>query len=68
MTLTDEQIEEFRTNGVLIAKNALPASDLNSVLAELEAWVDRRACELHGVGKIQELYPDAPFERRFGLL
>ena len=68
MKLTGEQIEEFRTNGVLIVKNALHESELDSVIDELEAWVDRRACELHGAGKIQKLYPDAPFDKRFGLL
>ena len=68
MALTGEHIEEFRTNGVLIVKNALPESELDSVIAELEAWVDRRASELHAVGKIQELYSEAPFETRFGLL
>ena len=68
MKLTGEQIEEFRTNGVLIVKNALHESELDPVIEELEAWVDRRACELHAGGKIQKLYPDAPFETRFGFL
>ena len=68
MKLTGEQIEEFRTNGVLIVKNALYESELDPVIDELETWVDKRACELHGAGKIQKPYPDAPFETRFGLL
>ena len=68
MKLTGEQIEEFRTNGVLIVKNALHESELDPVIDELEAWVDKRACELHTAGKIQKLYPDAPFETRFGFL
>ena len=68
MKLTGEQIEEFRTNGVLIVKNVLYESELDPVIDELGAWVDKRACELHGAGKIEKLYPDAPFETRFGFL
>ena len=68
MKLTDEQIEEFKTNGVLIVKNVLPEFELNPLIDELDAWVDRRACELHAMGKIQNLYPDASFDTRFGLL
>ena len=52
MKLTDEQIEEFKTNGVLIVKNVLPEFELNPLIDELDAWVDRRACELHAMGKI----------------
>ena len=68
MKLTREQIEEFETNGVLIVKSVLHESELNPVVDELEDWVDRRACELHAMGKIQNLYPDASFDTRFGLL
>ena len=68
MKLTNEQIEDFKTNGVLIVKNALRKVELDSVIDELATWVDRRACELHTVGKIQDLYPDASFDTRFGLL
>lgn len=68
MKLTDEQIEEFKTNGVLIVKSALYESELDPVIDELKAWVDRRACELHAAGKIQNLYPNAPFDTRFELL
>lgn len=68
MKLTDEQIENFNTNGVLIAKDALHKFELDSVIDELATWVDKRAYELHTVGKIQNLHPDASFDRRFGLL
>ena len=54
MKLTGEQIEEFRTNGVLIVKNALYESELDPVIDELETWVDKRACELHGAGENSE--------------
>ena len=54
--------------GVVIVKNALEESELDAVIEELEAWVDRRARELHTEGKIQNLHPEASFETRFGLL
>lgn len=68
MKLTTEQVEEFKTNGVLIVKNAVEESALDPVIAELESWVDSRANELHAQKKIQNLHPDAPFNTRFGLL
>ena len=68
MELTDKQIEEFKTNGVLIVKNALHECELDPVIDELATWVDKRAGELHVAGKIHNLYPNAPFDTRFGLL
>lgn len=68
MKLTDAQIEEFKTNGILIVQNALHESELDPVIDELVAWVDKRANELHAMGKIQNLYSDASFDTRFGLL
>ena len=68
MKLTDKQIEEFKTSGVLIVKNVLHECELDPVIDELATWVDRRAGELHVAGKIQNLYPNAPFDTRFGLL
>ena len=68
MKLTAKQVVEFKTNGVLIVKNAVEESALDPVIAELETWVDRRADELHAQEKIQNPHPDAPFDTRFGLL
>ena len=44
MKLTGEQIEEFRTNGVLIVKNALHESELDPVIDEHRA-LSERSCE-----------------------
>lgn len=68
MGLTDEQIEEFNTNGVLIVKAVLSDSELDPVIDELAAWVDKRATELNAEEKIQNLYPHTSFDTRFGLL
>ena len=46
MKLTNEQIEEFQTRGVLIAKNALTDEDLQPVIDEISEFIDRRAHEL----------------------
>ncbi len=68
MKLTANQIAEFETRGVIVAKGVLTAADLQPVIDELSAWIDDRARELHAEGKIQDLHQDAPFEQRYGLL
>ncbi len=68
MKLTDAQIQEFNTNGVLIAKNAMVSGDTQPVIDELSEFIDRRAHELYAEEKISDLHQDAPFERRYGLL
>ena len=66
MKLTTEQIEEFQTRGVLIAKNALTDEDLQPVIDEICEFIDRRALELKAEGKIEDLCEDEPFETRYG--
>jgi len=68
MGLTAEQVEAFRNDGVLVAENVLTDEDLAPVIEEMSAWIDRRAAELAKQGKLARLYPDAPFNRRLGLL
>ena len=51
MKLTPEQIEEFQTRGVLIAKNALTHEDLQPVIDEICEFIDHRALELKEAGK-----------------
>ena len=68
MKLTTQQIEEFNTNGVFIAKNALTDEDLQPVIDEICAFINRRALELKAGGKIENLYEDEPFATRFGRL
>ena len=68
MQLTTEQIEEFQTRGVLIAKNALTHEDLHPVIDEICEFIDRRALELKEEGKIEDLCENEPFETRYGRL
>ena len=68
MKLTTEQIEEFQTCGVLIAKNALTNEDLQPVIDEISEFIDRRAHELKAEGTIEDLCEDEPFETRYGRL
>ena len=68
MRLTQEQRETFRTQGVLIVKNALTDEDLQPVIDEISGWISERALALKQEDKIENLYEDEPFDRRFGLL
>lgn len=65
MRLSVEQIIQFQTEGYLVVENALTEGDLQPVIDELAAYVDRRAKELKAEGKIQDLCEDQPFEARF---
>lgn len=68
MKLSAEQIDQFHRDGVIIARGVLTDADLQPVIDELAAWIDTRARILHAEGKIAELYEDAPFAERYGLL
>ena len=68
MELTTEQIKTFHTQGVLIVKNALTDEELQPVIDEISALINRRARELKATGKIRTLYENEPFEERFGLI
>ena len=48
MKLSTEQIAEFNTRGVIIAREALTHDDLQPVIDELSTWIDARARTLHG--------------------
>ncbi|MDA0710933.1 MAG: phytanoyl-CoA dioxygenase family protein, partial [bacterium] len=43
-------------------------ADLQPVIDELSAFIDRRATELKTQGKLADLYPNEPFEKRYGFL
>ena len=63
-TLTQAQIERFKEEGYLIVEGALGDDDLNPVIDEYSAHIDRRARQLHAEGKLGRLYEEEPFERR----
>lgn len=68
MNLTPAQIEQFTAEGYLVVRNALQDSDLDPVIDEYAAHIDKRAHELYTAGKISQLYGGAPFNRRLALI
>ncbi|PCJ54733.1 MAG: mitomycin antibiotic biosynthesis protein [Planctomycetota bacterium] len=64
MLLSNEQIQQFRTKGVLIAPNILTESDLQPVIDEINDYVDRKAYEFFNKDKISSTFADLPFELR----
>ena len=68
MRLTEEQQNMFYNDGFLLMRNALQDSDLDPVIEEYEAHIDRRANEFLAEGKIKDLYADAPFAQRLALI
>ena len=51
MRLNDADIAEFNREGYLLVRGALNDGDLDPVVAEYEAYIDRRAQELKAEGK-----------------
>jgi hypothetical protein len=68
MKLTSDQVAEFGEKGVLVAENVVTDADLAPVIAEYEVWIDGRANALHAEGKIADLHPGSPFDKRFARL
>lgn len=68
MKLTQAQIDQFNAEGYLVVRQALQESDLDPVIDEYAAHIDRRAHELYTAGKISQLYREAPFNRRLALI
>ena len=68
MRLTPDQINEYKTRGVLLARQVLTAADVQPVIDEITALIEQNARQLHTEKKIEDLHEDAPFETRYGLL
>jgi ectoine hydroxylase-related dioxygenase (phytanoyl-CoA dioxygenase family) len=68
MTLSVLQIEQFKADGYLVVKGGLEDSDLDPVIREYEAHIDRRARELKAEGKISQLHEKEYFERRLACI
>ena len=68
MSLSEDQIQEYGSKGVLRVRGALSFEDLQPVIEELEEIIDRRARQLHAEGEIEELWENEAFEIRYGLL
>jgi phytanoyl-CoA hydroxylase len=68
MGLTEQQIDKFNAEGVLIVRGALDPQDLQPVIDELSTWVERKAQQLYQKGEIQKLHANESFQKRYGLL
>lgn len=68
MKPTQQQLEEFEAQGFLVVRGALADADLDPVIEEYEAHIDRRARQLQAEGKISELHAGAPFDQRLALI
>lgn len=68
MRLTEEQVGRFAVEGYLLVHDALDDDDLDPLIAEYEAYIDRRAHEMFAEGKISDAYEDASFEHRLALI
>jgi phytanoyl-CoA hydroxylase len=63
--LSTAQREHFETEGYLVVEDALdPADDIQPVLREYEAILDRLAAEFHDAGAIASTYAHLPFTAR----
>lgn len=68
MRLSLKQIMEYQTNGYLIVNNVINEEDLQPLINEINAIIETRGQALYAEGKIKELYPNEPFEKRYALL
>lgn len=68
MGLTEEQLAMFDNDGFLLLRGILADSDVDPVIEEYEAHIDRRANELLAEGKIGDRHADAPFDKRLALI
>ena len=68
MPLTEQEVLQFREEGVLVAEGILAAADLAPVIAEYERLIDERAAALSASGQITDCFVDAPFDVRAALL
>ena len=68
MRLNEDQIQAFLEDGVLVAEGVVTDADLEPVIREYEAWIDRRARELHDRGLIRDLAEGEDFGHRFARL
>ncbi len=68
MKLSEEQVQAFREEGVVVVEHVVADDDLVPLIAAYENWIDRRAWDLKEAGEIRDLHEDEPFEKRVGLL
>lgn len=62
--LTPQQLAHFHCEGYLVAEGLFTDADLQPVIDEITAEVDRRAAELVAAGELSRSYREEPFETR----
>ncbi len=68
MNWSDEQLDAFERDGVIVLPGALADADLAPVIQDINAWIDARARVLLAAGEIQDLCSDYGFEERYARL
>ena len=66
--LSAAELEHFRTQGWVVARQVLPPAITQAVRAEIDAIVDELAEKLHAEGKLKELHRELGFLHRFPAL
>ncbi len=65
---SDQTLGEFQDRGYVVMLGLIEPDVVAGVIAELEAWVNRRAEAMADAGQISDLCEDEPFERRLASL
>lgn len=68
LRLSDSQIATFHREGYLMVEDVIPHDDLQPVIDEINATIDRMAREAYQRGEIPELYESLGFEKRLTAL
>lgn len=68
MGLSMAQVAQFERDGFLVVEEGLTAADLDPVIAEYAAYIDRRAQELYAAGHLTQTYAAEPFDRRLACI
>ena len=63
--LTQEQLEDFETHGVVVVPDVIPYSVLDAVVDEYDGVLDDLIDELYKKGEISSRFEGLPFGERF---
>lgn len=66
--LTEEQIAFYKAEGYLLLDECLPVEAYQPLVNEFNTAIDRRAREAQARGQLEDVFADAPFDRRLAHL
>jgi ectoine hydroxylase-related dioxygenase (phytanoyl-CoA dioxygenase family) len=66
--LSPRRTASFLENGYLVLEHLLSPEDLQPLIDEIEAVIDRKAREAYAEGRLSDLFEDEPFDRRLACL